>query len=431
MSLTKRKPHSIKKYKSYRHIFKITVKKENQNINNLVISQLFPPESMAGSHRWQKLCQQLPDEQTCHVIAPPPTVPVGEFDRTNQLWERDERDGVSVTHLWTYQPVDNWSGLGRILNYSLFAIHATLYVLFNFWRFDAVVTLIGPNTTLLPGLVANVLGRNWIIDSYDLWLDNAVDLGFTEESDVGYQLLAALERISFYRCDQVFVVTPTLGEQYRAKHDLDKSKFTTVPFGIDHEMFSSDKAPETIDRVIYTGKFGQAQAFEPFFEGFAQLNTDYELLIVGFGQRRKELEHLAVELDIDDKVTIHDAVPREEIPELVAASTLSWVPLRTDYQLDYARPTKFVETMAVGTPYVASKLPEIVSVTTESEAGLAVPNNPDKIRTAMETIIQNEDLRHEMSENGVEFVKKHHRWEKIGEKVATAISKIVTDENCP
>jgi glycosyltransferase involved in cell wall biosynthesis len=382
---------------------------------------------MAGSHRWQKLCQELPDDQTTHVIAPPPTVPVGEFERTNQLWERSEVDDVTVTRLWTYQPTDDWSSLGRILNYVLFAVHATVYVLLNFWRFGTVVTYIGPHTTLIPGLVANLLGRNWIIDADDLWLDNAVDLGFTDESDVSYRLLAALERISFRRCDHVFVVTPTLGEQYRQKHDFDESKYTAVPFGIDLDMFSPEVASEVHDRIIYTGKFGHDQAFEPFFRGFARLDTDHKLLVVGFGQRREELERLAEELHVDDRVTIRDAVPREKIPELVASSILSWVPLRTDYQLDYARPTKFVESMAVGTPYIASDLPEIAAVASESESGLAVPNEPDEIRAAMETIIEDEEVRREMGENGVEFVSTHHRWETIGAEVSSVISRIKND----
>lgn len=390
----------------------------------LVISQLFPPESMAGSHRWHKLCQQLQDEQSCRVIAPPPTVPVGEFDRSYKPWERDEIDGVSVTRLWTYQPTDDWSSLGRILNYTLFAIHATLYVLCNFWRFDTVVTLAGPHTTLFPGLVANLLGRSWVIDIFDLWLDNAVDMGFTEESDISYRLLALLERISFHNCDHILVLTPTLGAQYRQKYDLSESKFTAVPFGIDFEMFSPDVTTETVDRVIYTGKLGQTQAFEPFFEGFARLDTDHELLIIGFGKRREELKELAVELDINDKVTIKNAVPREEIPKLVASSMLSWVPLRTDYQLDYARPTKFVETMAVGTPYVASELTEIEYLTTKNEAGITVPNDAEAIHTAMETIIKDDETRRTMGENGVAFTRTHHRWDTIGETVAEVISDV-------
>lgn len=203
----------------------MTVNSKTRSTDLLVISQLFPPESMAGSHRWHKLCQQLPDEQSCHVIAPPPTVPVGEFDRTYQPWKREEIDDVSVTRLWTYQPTDNWSSLGRILNYVLFAVHATLYVLFNFWRFDTVVTLAGPHTTLFPGLVANLLGRSWVIDIFDLWLDNAVNMGFAEESDVTYRLLASLERISFHRCDHILVLTPTLGAQYREKYDVDDAVF--------------------------------------------------------------------------------------------------------------------------------------------------------------------------------------------------------------
>ena len=382
---------------------------------------------MGGAHRWQKLCQHLSEEHSCHVIAPPPTVPVGEFDRMDRLRGRHKVDGVSVTRLWTYQPTDNWSGLGRMLNYAIFAIHATLYVMLNFWRYDVVITLIGPHTTLLPGLVAKLLRRYWIVDIYDFWLDNAVDMGFVAETNPSYRLLSSLERVSLQRCDHILVLTPTLAQQYRKKYDLEDGRFTPIPFGIDRELFSPDSASSSENRIIYTGKLGHAQAFQPFFEGFARLDSKHELLVVGFGERREELEQLASELEIENKVSFRGAVPREQIPELVASSTISWVPLETDLQLDYARPTKFVETMAVGTPYVASQLREIEAVTAESGAGKAVPNNPDAISEAMSSILEDIELRREMEQNGPVFIEAEHDWTVLGSEVENVITTIVND----
>jgi glycosyltransferase involved in cell wall biosynthesis len=304
-----------------------------------------------------------------------------------------------------------------------------MYVLLNFWRFDTVITLIGPHTILFPGLVASVLRRSWIIDIYDFWLDNAVDMGFTTENAIGYRLLAVVERISLNRADHILVLTPTLGEQYREKYNLEKEKFTSVPFGIDLEMFSPDSARDSHERIIYTGKLGKAQAFEPFFEGFARLDVDYELLIVGFGDRRDELERLATSLGIDERVTFRDAVSRNQIPELVSSSTVSLVPLSKEYQIEYARPTKFVETMAVGTPFIASNLPEITSVTERSEAGIVVPNEPTAITNAMNKIINDNKLRTEMRENGVAFSEEYHCWDRIANKVEIVISNVEHDPN--
>ncbi|MFC7157495.1 glycosyltransferase family 4 protein [Halomarina halobia] len=399
-------------------------------IRVLAISQLFPPESMGGAHRWHKLARHLPDGFECHVIAPPPIVPLGTFERSNRPWRRETVDGVSVTRLWTYQPAgdDDWAGVGRILNYLVFALLASLYVVVNWRRYDCVVTFVGPHSTLVPGIVAKALGRAWIVDVDDLWIDNAVDLGFIERDSAVHRAVEALERRAFALADHVVVLTPTMAEQYAAKHDAPDDDFTPVPYGIDLDEFATttataDGTDPLDDRpVVYTGKFGQAQAFEPFFRGFARLDGDRELLVVGFGDRRDELERLARDLGIEDRVSFEGPVPREEIPSILRSAALSWVPLKTEHSLDYARPTKLLETMAVGTPYVASRVTEIEVVTERSGAGVAVDNDPAAIADAMRDVLADDAARAEMGRRGAAFVSEHHRWETLGARVGDVIA---------
>ncbi|WP_254546619.1 glycosyltransferase family 4 protein [Halomarina pelagica] len=406
----------------------MTGRGDDDPIRVLAISQLFPPESMGGAHRWHKLAQHLPDGFECHVLAPPPIVPLGTFERSNRPWQRETVDGVSVTRLWTYQPAgdDDWAGIGRILNYVVFALLASVYVLATWWRYDCVVTFIGPHSTLVPGFVAKALGRAWIVDVDDLWIDNAVDLGFIEHGSAVHRAVEALERRAFELADHVVVLTPTMAEQYAAKHDAPVEEFTPVPYGIDLDEFApatADGGDAPDDRpVVYTGKFGQAQAFEPFFRGFARLDGDRELRVVGFGDRRDELEALARDLGIEDRVTFDGPVPREEIPSILRSAALSWVPLKTEYSLDYARPTKLLETMAVGTPYVASRVTEIGVVTDRSGGGVAVDNDPDAIADAMRDVLADDDERAEMGRRGAAFVREHHRWPALGARVGEVIA---------
>ena len=390
----------------------------------LVISQLFPPESLGGSHRWKKLCENLPDGFECHVVCPPPTVPFGEFERTYRPWRRERRDGIAVTHLWTYQPRER-TNIGRILNYAIFALHATLYVLVNVWRFDCVVTLAGPHTTLLPGMTAKLLGRSWVVDIYDLWIDNALELDYVDKTSLSYRVVSALERVALERCDHIIALTPTMATQLQEKHDLSADRFTAIPFGVDAELFAPGSRDDARPQVVYTGNLGKVQSFKPFFEAFAELDCECELLMVGPGERRAELERLSRRLGIADRVAFAGPLPRDEIPSVVAESALSWVPIRTGRNLDYARPTKFLETMAVGTPYVASAVAEIESVTEEAGAGVAVENDPVEIEAAMQRLLSNAELRREMGERGVKFVTERHRWDALGRRTADVLSNAV------
>ncbi|ELY78507.1 glycosyltransferase [Natrinema gari JCM 14663] len=393
----------------------------------LVVSQLFPPESMAGAHRWAQLLQNAPDNLDARVICPQPSVPVGEFERRYSPWSRERIDGVPVTRLFTYQPVADRTDLERILNHGLFAVLATLYVLVHGRKYDCVVVQIGPHTTLLPGLAALATGRGLVVDIYDRWLDNAVDFGFTTEGSLAYRLLRWMERVALERCDRLVALTPTMAAHYRETYDLDDGKIETIPFGVDDDLFDPAVASEDRPRIIYTGKLGEGQAFEPFLRGFRRADIDYDLAIYGFGERRAELEALAADLGIDDRVRLNGPVPREEVPGLVASSAISLVPLETDRTLEYARPTKFLETMALGTPYVASAVAEIEAVTADAGAGLAVENDPDAIATALRDLAADPERRREMGRRGVAFVDREHRWDELGDRVSDLFSGVARE----
>ncbi|PCR92177.1 glycosyltransferase family 4 protein [Natrinema ejinorense] len=393
----------------------------------LVVSQLFPPESMAGAHRWEKLLRNAPDRLDARVVCPQPSVPVGEFERRYSPWSRERVDGVPVTRLFTYQPVADRTDIERILNHGIFAVLATLYVLVHGRKYDCVVVQIGPHTTLLPGLAALATGRALVVDVYDRWLDNAVDFGFTTEGSLAYRLLRWMERVALERCDRLVALTPTMAAHYRGTYDLDDGKIETIPFGVDDDLFDPAVASEDRPRIIYTGKLGEGQAFEPFLRGFRRADIDYDLVIYGFGERRAELEALAADLGIDDRVRINGPVPREDVPRLVSSSAISLVPLETDRTLEYARPTKFLETMALGTPYVASAVTEIEAVTADAGAGLAVENEPDAVSTALRDLAADPERRRAMGRRGIAFVDREHRWDELGNRIGDLLSGVARE----
>lgn len=399
------------------------------DINVLVITQFFVPEGQGGGYRWQRLIEQSSEQTSFRVIAPQPTYPYGEYDRTYRPWQTEQVEGVDVSRLWTYQPQSD-TGLGRILNYGIFSIMATLYVFLNFWRFDCVITMSTPHTTFLPGAVGHLLGRTWIPDIFDLWLDNAVDFGYINEGTMRYRVVSLLERLAIQWPDRVLVITPTMAEYFAEKHAVSESKFTQVPFGVDKELFTPQPIEEVANRIIYIGNLGALQTFGPYMRGFAEIvsnGRDAELYLVGSGEREAELRNLAQELEIDNRVTFTGQVPRGDIPELLSSAAISWVPLDTEHRLDYARPAKLLESMAVGTPYVGSNVNEIEVVTDESDAGIAVPNEPTAVAEAMETLLGDDATREAMGRRAVEFIDVHHRWARLGEKAEQAIRETVTD----
>ncbi|MDB9252927.1 glycosyltransferase family 4 protein [Halorubrum ezzemoulense] len=388
------------------------------SIDVVVVTQFFPPEGQGGGHRWQKFIQQHTEsELNYRVITTPPAYPFGEFDRTYRPWKTEAIDGTPVTRLWTYQPRENAGSIGRILNYGIFAVFATLYMLVNFWRYDIVVTMSTPHTTFLPGAVGKALGRTWIIDIFDLWLDNAADLEYTDKDSLGYQLVAWLEHIAFHHANHIIVLTPTMKRFYLKKYDINPDRLTPIPFGVDRNLFDPTINQESEPYITYVGNLGTFYAFEPYFRAFAQLDEKYKLYIIGWGEERERLETLSSDLKIEDRVIFTGRIPRKDVAEYLASAKLNLVPLKTEYQLGYARPTKMLEGMAVGTPYVASPIKEIQFVTKKGNTGRVAENNAQKILSEMEILLNDDELRHNMGESCIEFIESNHRWDSLASKI--------------
>ena len=383
---------------------------------------------MGGAHRWQRLVSGLPEEMECRVLCPPPAFPYGEFETTYRPIKREEIDGIPVTRLWTLQPKEDsradQSNLGRILNYVIFSLFASLYVLVNFWRYDSIVTVSSPHTTFLPGAIGKFLGCAWLVDIFDLWLDNAEDMGYVEEGTIQYRYVWTLESLAITKSDAITVITETMAQAYVDKFEVPREKFTLLPFGVDSDLFVPTPERTDPNRVLYVGNMGDAHALRPFIEAFQQLPERYILELVGDGKRRDELETFVDELGISNRVQFSGFVKRSEVARRLQNSALSVVPLQQDFHLDYARPNKLLESMAVGTPYVASDIRELRRVSKESNSGVVTSNDPDAVAEAIQTLLKSPEQRERMGKDAISYIDEQHRWPILSTRAAEVLKGI-------
>jgi glycosyltransferase involved in cell wall biosynthesis len=301
---------------------------------------------------------------------------------------------------------------------------ASFYVLANFWRYDTVVTVSSPHTTFLPGAVGKLLGCSWVVDIFDLWLDNAADMGYAEPGTLAYRYIWALEWLTITKSDAVTVITETMAQSYVEKFGVSRGRFTLLPFGVDEELFAPTPEQTESKRVLYVGNMGDAHALRPFIKAFQQLPTEYTLEFIGDGKRRDELETLTRELGLTDRIHFAGFVDRTEVAARLQQSALSVVPLQEDLQLDYARPNKLLESMAVGTPYVASDIREIRRVTDESGGGAVVSNDPDEIASTIQDLMSTPREREKMGDSAISYIEEHHRWPLLGERVNSVLQSV-------
>lgn len=183
-------------------------------------------------------------------------------------------------------------------------------------------------------------------------------------------------------------------KKYYAAHP---EKFHEIPFGVDLNKFSPNeykqpaknallaKAKEIVDFVsakfikknrydlLFVGGLDAAHYFkgvEILLRAVAGLNNlNFELTIVGDGDKRAEYEILALRLGLEKKVKFAGKLSD---PELIRAYQKSDLLILPSINNNEAFGIVLIEAMACGMPVMASDLPGVRSVFTNNKEGLLV-----------------------------------------------------------
>lgn len=183
-------------------------------------------------------------------------------------------------------------------------------------------------------------------------------------------------------------------------------KCVVIPYGIDLELFQRTPAREETARAIRT-RYGDAllcvgvgrliyyKGFEFAIRALARVPTAV-LMLIGDGPLRPELERLAREVGVAERVHFLGSMPNSDIPPYYFASDLYLLP-------SIARSEAFgivqIEALACGLPVINTDLPSGVPyVSRHGETGLTVaPSDPEALARAMLELANSPERRREMS----------------------------------
>lgn len=377
----------------------------------VIVSQHYPPDKSGNASRIHDTAKHLTDKDwDVTVLAPPPAFPHGQFERKWNRKKTVEKDGVTAHRLWAWQPTkEDPSFLSRMAYYLLFPLHAFLWLLFNYRKYDAVITSAPPIFTGFAALPFGMLkSKPWIVDVRDLWIDASVGLGFITEGGILERVSRAYERFVLQTADRVTVTTTVLGDRLVEQYGITDGKIIHLPNGVDTDEFEpadSDAEPT----IVYTGNVGHAQDLESCIQAMSRLeHPDATLKIVGDGDIKGDLEELTQKEGLNGTVEFTGLVPREEIPEILDEAMIGIAPLKSDETLEYAVPTKAYEYMSYEIPVVATGVGELESLIQQSDGGYLVDNDPEAIAKAFEGLLKEKETRAGLGENGREHMIEHY-----------------------
>ncbi len=211
----------------------------------------------------------------------------------------------------------------------------------------------------------------------------------------------------------------TTGCDYNVRHlrsmvgPSSAPKIHKIVMGVDPARFQRHAAYDGDGVVIAIGRLVEKKGFRDLIDAAARLRPFEDLqqvVIVGDGELREELEDLGKELGVDGLVQFTGAKRPEEVRALIEGSAILAMPaiVATDGDRD-SMPVVVKEALAMGVPVVATDevgLPEVVR---DDWGRLVPPRDPEALAAAIKSLLGlSREERAEMGERGRDFVLREY-----------------------
>ena len=389
----------------------------------LILTQYFPPEVGAPQNRLFELALRLQAKGfDCTVLTAMPNYPQMKIYEGYQgkkvLYE--EISGLKVHRTSIYVPKSK-SIFQRLLNYFSFVFSSWKYGRKKFEKFDFLLVESPP---LFLGITAYVLSRKlkakMIFNVSDLWPESAEKLGLVSNKlflGLAYKLESFLYKKSWLVCGQTQGICSSISTRFPSK------KVYWLPNGVDLSYYKPFTTPEQWQQVelwkrkndlhpgdfvcLYAGILGHAQGLEVIINAAQELKEKKHIkfIFLGSGPEKENLKLLTETLKLKN-VFFLDVVSKSEMPVVVAACSVSIIPLKRLDLFKGAIPSKIFENLAMEKPILLGVEGEAKELfIDEGRSGLAfTPEDHRDLAKNIVTLTENPQLCSELGKNARAYV---------------------------
>ncbi len=247
------------------------------------------------------------------------------------------------------------------------------------------------------------------------------------------QTLRAMEHRTLAAATAVVAVSEPLRE-WIIGTGVAPGKVVTLQNGVDLDVFATrgDHIPPTsLDParpvIGFTGTLKPWHGVGTLVRAFARVAAGREirpqLLIVGDGPLRAELELLAAALGVEEDVVFTGMVPHASIPTWLQAMDLAVVPY-DEMPGAYFSPLKLFEYMAAARPIVAAGLPQVEDVLRDGDDALLYPaGDASALADRLSILLDDPAQANRLGRSARQRAERHHGWDRNARMVGNLIER--------
>ena len=240
----------------------------------------------------------------------------------------------------------------------------------------------------------------------------------------------ALEDHALARAD-LFVTPSTVTRTLLQTRGIPAERIVWVPNGADVPDVQPERPPDAPARyVLYFGAMQPWQGVGDAMRAMTRLTDLHVKLVLVSSVREKKcrsLARLARRLGIADQVVWRYELPRVEVARWVAHAVATLAPLTRSPRnvVQGCCPLKVLESMAQGTPVVASDLPVVRDLMEHQVHGWLVPaERPAAMARGIRVLLDHPSLAHTLGMAGQQRIRDHFTWERATKALTMAYRRV-------
>jgi len=191
------------------------------------------------------------------------------------------------------------------------------------------------------------------------------------------------------------------------EHGIPADKITVIMNGVDRSIFNANQRPVRAgEYLLSVGNLVPLKGHEYILRALAEL-PDEKLIIIGSGPLEARLKSLAQQLKVMDRVTFLPNIPHDELADFYRNAKCTILMSSME-----GMPNVILESLACGTPVIATNVGGISEVVTKDNGILITERTAEALGHGLETALQR-PWDHALISSGMSHLDWHETARKL------------------
>jgi D-inositol-3-phosphate glycosyltransferase len=287
----------------------------------------------------------------------------------------------------------------------------------------------------LSGVVAMQLAQRWHVPHITMFHTLAHLKQLANPGAPEPPLRLEMERRIIQHADRIIAATTEERAQIIRHCGATPGQVQIIPCGVDLQRFRPrDRRQarahlgwkQSSPVLLYAGRLDPFKGPDLLLRAAALMREKAQIVIVGGKQKDdddiEQLRRLAAELSIAKRVHFLGARPQQELPLLYSAADVTVIPsCHESFGL------AAVESLACGTPVVATRAGGLTTIIRNGETGYLVPRSPGFFAERLDTLLQQPELLEKMRQ-AARSSTLQYSWKRVAALVRETYESAIEGE---